>query len=138
MLFFWKVSNTKDNPLKWKQRTQDFRFRFLCFNLFFCLAKALHSIARVLFQYLHLSATLESILKYKLSLKKGHSFLDGLFLRITTLLLWLKSTLLLKIKCFDTTIYMKTQCLQTNEMQHYSRNVRCLRSGVGKRKGSVN
>ncbi len=28
------------------------------------------------------------------------------------LLTWLKSTLLLKIKCFDTTIYMKTQCSQ--------------------------
>jgi len=29
-----------------------------------------------------------------------------------------KSTLLLKNKCFGTTIYMKTQCLQTNETQH--------------------
>ncbi len=40
------------------------------------------------------------------------------FLIITTLLSWLKSTLLLKNKCFGTTIYMKTQCLQTNETQH--------------------
>jgi len=32
---------------------------------------------------------------------------------------WLKSTLLLKIKCFYTHIYMKTDCLQTNVMQHY-------------------
>jgi len=40
-------------------------------------------------------------------------FQHSLFLRITTLLSWLKSTLLLKNKCFDTHIYMKTQCLQT-------------------------
>jgi hypothetical protein len=60
------------------------------------------------------------------------------FLRITTLLSWLKSTLLLKIKCFDKTIFMKTQCLQTNETQHCSRKERCLRSGMGKRKGRVN
>ncbi len=45
----------------------------------------------------------------------------SLFLGITTLLAWLKSTLLLKIKCLDTTIYMKTQCIQTNETQHYCR-----------------
>ncbi len=43
-------------------------------------------------------------------------FQASLFLGITRLLLWLKSTLLLKIKCFDTTIYMKTQ--MTNETQH--------------------
>jgi len=43
------------------------------------------------------------------------------FLRITTLLSLLKSTLLLKRKCFDTTIYMKTQCLQTNETQYFCR-----------------
>ncbi len=30
-----------------------------------------------------------------------------------TCVTWLKSTLLLKIKCLDTHIYMKTQCLQT-------------------------
>jgi len=41
------------------------------------------------------------------------NFQCSLFLRITTLLSWLKSTLLLKNKCFGTTIYMKTQCLQT-------------------------
>jgi len=40
-------------------------------------------------------------------------FQRGLFLRITTLLSWLKSTLILKNKCFDTHIYMKVQCLQT-------------------------
>jgi hypothetical protein len=45
-------------------------------------------------------------------------FQASLFLGITTLLLWLKSTLLLKIKCFNTTIYMKTKCLQTKETQH--------------------
>jgi len=65
-------------------------------------------------------------------------FQRSLLLRITTLLSWLKSTLLLKIKCFDTTIYMKTQCLQANETQHYDGKERCLRSGVGKREGSVN
>ena len=43
---------------------------------------------------------------------------SSLFLRITILLSRLKSTLLLKNKCFGTTINMKTQCLQTNEMQH--------------------
>jgi len=42
-----------------------------------------------------------------------------LFFEIRTLVTWLKSTLLLKIKCFDTAIYMKTQYLQTNKMQHY-------------------
>jgi len=47
-----------------------------------------------------------------------HSFQCSPFLGITTLLSWLKSTLLLNNKCFGTTIYMKTQCLQTNEKQH--------------------
>jgi len=42
-----------------------------------------------------------------------------LFVEIRTLVTWLKSTLLLKTKCFDTHIYMKTQCLQTNNIQHY-------------------
>jgi len=46
-------------------------------------------------------------------------FQPSLFLGITTLVTWHKSTLLLKNKCFDTHIYMKTQCLQTNKMQHY-------------------
>jgi len=46
-------------------------------------------------------------------------FQCSLFLEITTLVTLLKSTLLLKIKCFDTHIYMKTQCLQTNKTQHY-------------------
>ena len=45
-------------------------------------------------------------------------FQANLFLGITTLLLWLKSNLLLKNKCFCTTIYMKTLCLQTNDTQH--------------------
>ncbi len=55
------------------------------------------------------------------------SFNVVFFLRLTTLLTWLKSTLLLKNKCFDTNIYMKTQCLQTNETQHYWKG-KCLRS----------
>ncbi len=41
------------------------------------------------------------------------------FFEIKTIVMWLKSTLLLKIKCFDTPIYMKTQCLQAYETQHY-------------------
>ncbi len=43
-----------------------------------------------------------------LSLWHCGTFQHSLFLRITTLLTLFKSTLLLKIKCFDTTIYMKT------------------------------
>ena len=35
------------------------------------------------------------------------------FLEIRTLVTWLKSTLLPKIECFDTHIYMKHNCLQT-------------------------
>ncbi len=45
-------------------------------------------------------------------------FQASLFLGITTLLSRTMPTLLLKNKCNCTTIYMKTQCLQTNEMQH--------------------
>ncbi len=48
------------------------------------------------------------------SLKKSFFLLiqPSLFLGIKTLLLWLKSTLLLKNKCFGTIIYMKTQCFK--------------------------
>jgi hypothetical protein len=42
-------------------------------------------------------------------------FSANFFLQKTTLVTELKSTLLLMIRCFDTAIYMKTQCLQTNE-----------------------
>jgi len=45
-------------------------------------------------------------------------FQRSLFLEITTLVTWLKSTLLVKNKCFDKHIYMKTQCLQTNKIQN--------------------
>jgi len=69
---------------------------------------------------------------------KSTFFQRSLFCWITTLLSWLKSTLLLKIECFGTTIHMKTQCLQINEIQHYSRKKRCLRSEVRKRKGRIN
>ncbi len=41
-----------------------------------------------------------------------------LLVEIRTLVTWLKSTLLLNIKCFDAHIYMKKDCLQTNKMQH--------------------
>jgi hypothetical protein len=58
-------------------------------------------------------------------------FQGSLFLGITTLLLWLKPTLLLKNKCFGTTIYMKTQCLQTNETQHCLGKESVLGAGGG-------
>ncbi len=51
--------------------------------------------------------------------KQRTTFQARLFLGITRLLIWLKLTLLLKSKCNRTAIYMKTQCLQTNETQHY-------------------
>ncbi len=60
------------------------------------------------------------------------------FLRITTLLTWLESTLLLKINALIQLFIWKHNVLQTNETQHYCRKERCLRSGVRKRKGSVN
>jgi len=41
-----------------------------------------------------------------------------ILVEIRTLVAWLKSTLLMKIKCFYTHIYMKTDCLQINKMQH--------------------
>ncbi len=54
------------------------------------------------------------------------------FLGITTLLVCLKSTLLLKNKCDHTTIlYMKTHCLQTNEMQHCLGKESALGAGGG-------
>ncbi len=61
-------------------------------------------------------------------------FQRNLFLEITTLVTWLKSILLLKKKCFDTHIYMKTKCLITNKMQH-SCERKCLKSGMVKDKG---
>jgi len=42
-----------------------------------------------------------------------------LLVEIRALVARLKSTLLLKIKCFGTHIYTKTQYLQTNNTQHY-------------------
>ena len=65
-----------------------------------------------------------------ISINLSWNFQHCLFLRITTLLSWLKSTLLLKSKCFGTTIYMKTQCLQTNQTQNYWKwRKKYLRSG---------
>ncbi len=60
------------------------------------------------------------------SLEANINFQRSLFSEITTLVTWLKSTLLLKNECFDTHIFMKTQCLQTNKMQHS-----CERVGGG-------
>ena len=56
----------------------------------------------------------------KVLLRKRNSmqFSTKSFPQIRTLVPWLKSTLLLKIKCFDTHIYMKSYGLQTNETQH--------------------
>jgi len=48
----------------------------------------------------------------------AQTFQHSPFLEITTLVTWLQSTLLLKIKCLDTHIYLKTECLQTNKTQH--------------------
>jgi hypothetical protein len=58
-------------------------------------------------------------------------FQQSLFLEITTLLSQTKSTLLLKNKCNCTTIYMKTQCLQTNETQHCLGKESALGAGQG-------
>jgi hypothetical protein len=41
------------------------------------------------------------------------------------------STLLQKNKCNCTAIYLKTQCLQTNEMQHYLGKESSLGAGGG-------
>jgi hypothetical protein len=46
----------------------------------------------------------------------------------------IKSTLLLKIKCSGTTIYMKTHCLQTNETQHYCRKENAWEVGLGRKR----
>ena len=48
----------------------------------------------------------------------GDNFQARLFVGITRLLSRTKSTLLLKNRMHCTAIYMKTQCLQTNETQH--------------------
>ncbi len=66
-----------------------------------------------------ISPTFYKQLLRQYSLDKNIQFQHSLFLRITTLLNWLKSTLLLKNKYFDTHIYLKTKCLQTNKMHHY-------------------
>ncbi len=65
-------------------------------------------------------------------IQKSFLFQGSLFLGITTLLTWLKSTLLLNIKCFDIIIYMKTQCLQTTETQHYCRKENTWEVGRGR------
>ncbi len=44
---------------------------------------------------------------------KCHIFQRTLIVEIRTLVAWLKSSLLLKIECQETHIYMKTECLQT-------------------------
>ncbi len=71
------------------------------------------------------SLSMFSRMSFKVFLLK--SFNVVFFLRITTLLTCRKSTLLLKNKCFVTTIYMETQCLQANETQHYWKG-KCLGS----------
>jgi len=54
------------------------------------------------------------------------------------LLSWHKSTLLLKNKCFGTAVYMKTQCLQTNEMHHWLGKESALGAGGGVEKSGTN
>jgi len=56
-------------------------------------------------------------------------FQHTLLVGITTLVAWLKSTLLLKIKCFYTHIYMKTDCSQTYKTQHYLGKERVWEAG---------
>jgi len=51
------------------------------------------------------------------TMSKGF-FQCSLFLKIRILVSWLMPTLLLKNKCFDTHIYLKARCLQTNKTQH--------------------
>jgi len=60
-----------------------------------------------------------------------------LFVEIRTLVSWFKSILkLLKIKCFDTHISMKTFCLQKNKTQHYLGKENAWGAGgVGERVG---
>jgi len=63
-------------------------------------------------------------------------FQRTLLVEIRTLVSWLKSTLLLKIKCFETHIYMKTNWLQTNKIHHYIGNENAWGvGGVGERVG---
>jgi len=50
---------------------------------------------------------------------RTNRFQCTLLAEIRTLVALLKSTLLLKIKCFYKHIDMKTDCLQTNKMHHY-------------------
>jgi len=65
-------------------------------------------------------AKLKSYIKKKnwVNSQEKRYFQVSFFLGITTLLSQTKSTLLLKNKCNCTIIYIKTQCFQTNEMQH--------------------
>ncbi len=58
-------------------------------------------------------------------------FQCSIFLWITTLISRTKLTLLLKNKCKRTAIYIKTQCLQTNETQHYLGKEKALGAGGG-------
>jgi len=44
---------------------------------------------------------------------RKHSFQRTLIVEIRTLVVWLKSTLLLKIECQEKHIYKETECLQT-------------------------
>jgi len=52
-------------------------------------------------------------------LKSIQLFQHSHIVEIRTLVAWLKSTLLLKIECQETHIYMKTECLQQSETHHY-------------------
>ncbi len=45
----------------------------------------------------------------------NNKFQHSLFLKIWTLVTWLKSTLLLKIKCFDTHIYENKNIMFSNK-----------------------
>ncbi len=55
----------------------------------------------------------------KFSFSKLTTFQLTLFVKIRTLVAWLKSTLLLKIECQDTLFKWKHNIYKQNEMQHY-------------------
>jgi hypothetical protein len=102
-----------------------------------------YMLSKSLFKICYLSETLNTwtnCLIYIFESKncECNKFQRSLILRITTLLSWLKSTLLLKNKCFITTIYMKAQCLETNEMQHYWERKMLEKQEEEQRKSSAN
>jgi len=65
-----------------------------------------------------IEAYVSKLTKYILSFYRNVSILCAKISSVYKPLTWLNFII---IKCFDTIIYMKTQWLQTNKMQHYCR-----------------